>query len=59
MRDQWGHVERPDGESASDDLQFTRQRLVPAADSPRAWDQSRDRWAVFAVGKTSHFDRRG
>src|SRR5580693_3087436 len=54
-----GHVERPQSESASNDLQFTRQRLVPAADRPRAWDRSRDRWAVFAVGKTSHFDHRG
>ena len=54
-----GHVERPQSEPASNDLQFTRQRLVPAADRPRAWDRSRDRWAVFAVGKTSHFDHRG
>src|ERR1700736_1516326 len=54
-----GHVERPQSESASNHLQFTWQRLVPAADRPRAWDQSRDRWTVFAVGKTSHFDRRG
>src|ERR1700730_10765252 len=54
-----GHVECPHSESASNDLQFTRQRLVPAADGRRAGDRSRDRWAVFAVGKTSHFDRRG
>jgi hypothetical protein len=53
-----GHVERPQSESASNDLQFTRKRLVPPADRPRAWDRSRDRWAVCAVGKTSHFDRR-
>src|SRR3984893_18245305 len=53
-----GHVERPHSESAGNDLQFTRQRLVSAADRPRAWDRSRDRWAVFAVGRTSHFDRR-
>jgi hypothetical protein len=30
-----GHVERPHSESASNDLQFTRQRLVPAPDRPR------------------------
>ena len=54
-----GHVERPYSESASHDLQFTRKRLVPPADRPRAWDRSRDRWTVFAVGKTSHFDHRG
>jgi hypothetical protein len=29
-----GHVERPHSESASNDLQFTRKRLVPAADRP-------------------------
>jgi len=54
-----GHVARPESEFASNDLQFTRKRLVPAADRPRARDRSRDRWAVFAVGKTSHFDLRG
>src|SRR5467141_1422547 len=37
-----GHVERPQSESASNDLQFTRSRLVPAADRTRAWDRSRD-----------------
>jgi hypothetical protein len=36
-----GHAERPHSESASNDLQFTRQTLVPAADRPRAWDRSR------------------
>jgi transposase len=51
-----GHVERPHSECASNDLQFTRKRLVPPADSPRAWDRSRDRRAIFAVSKTSHFD---
>jgi hypothetical protein len=53
-----GHVERPQSEPASSNLQFTRQRLVPTADSTRAWAESRDRWAVFRVGKTSHFDHR-
>src|SRR4029077_5048518 len=37
-----GHVERPQSESASNDLQFTRPRLVPAADRTRAWGRSRD-----------------
>ena len=53
-----GHVERPQSEPASNNLQFTRPRLVPAADRPRAWDRSTDSWPVFAVSKTSHFDRR-
>ena len=34
-----GHVERPQSESASNDLQFTRQRLVPPADR-----QTRSGW---------------
>src|ERR1700687_3107041 len=53
-----GHVERTQSAPASSVLQFTRQRLVPAADSTRAWAQSRDGWPVFTLGKTSHFDRR-
>jgi hypothetical protein len=36
-----GHVERSHSECASNDLQFTRKRLVPLADRPRAWDRER------------------
>jgi len=51
-------VEAPQSELAGGNLQFTRQRLVSAADSTRAWAQSRDGRPVFALAKTSHFDRR-
>jgi hypothetical protein len=47
---------RGPNESAGSNLQFVRQRLVPAADSLRAWAQSGNRSAVFKVGKTMHFD---
>jgi hypothetical protein len=42
-----GHVERPQSESASNDLQFTRQRLIPAADRPRSWDRSRPLGGIY------------
>jgi len=35
-----GHVECPESKLVNSNLQFTRQGLVPAADSPRAWAQS-------------------
>src|SRR5271165_5688520 len=46
-----GHVECPERELASSDLQFTRRRVVPAGDSPRAWAQSRDGWPVLRLAK--------
>jgi hypothetical protein len=62
-RDNWEtvpmeRVQRPQSELANNDLQFSRPRMVPATHSERSWDQSRNGWSVFAVGKTSHFDRR-
>jgi len=41
-----GASERPQSESASNDLQFTRPRLVPAADRTRAWNRSTDSWPI-------------
>src|SRR5258708_28170491 len=62
-RDYWEavpmeRVQRPQSELANHDLQFSRSRMVPAAHSEGTWDQSRNGWAVFAVGKTGPFDRR-
>jgi hypothetical protein len=51
-------VQPPQSELANNDLQFSRPRMVPAAYSQGTWDQSRNGWSVFAVGKTSHYDRR-
>src|SRR5271166_1647950 len=53
-----GHVECPQSESANNDLQPGRSRMVAATDCERAGDQSRDSRPVFALGKTSHFDCR-
>src|SRR5271157_2324913 len=53
-----GHVQCPQSESANNDLQPGRSRMVAATDCERAGDQSRDSRPVFALGKTSHFDCR-
>jgi hypothetical protein len=46
-----GHVECPESEPANDDTQFSRSRVVTAPDCTRTWDQSRDRWPVFALSR--------
>src|SRR5271165_3535675 len=53
-----GHVQSPQSESANNDLQPGRSRMVAATDCERTGDQSRDSGPVFAVGKTGHFDHR-
>src|SRR5271166_4983019 len=53
-----GHVQCPQSESANNDLQPGRSRMVAATDCERVGDQSRDSRPVFALGKTSHFDHR-
>jgi hypothetical protein len=48
-----GHVQCPQSESASNDLQPGRSRMVAATNCERAGDQSRDGGPVFEVGKTA------
>src|SRR5215469_18856117 len=52
------HVECPQSELASNDLQLSRSRMVAATHCPGVGDPSRDSWSVSAQVKTGHFDHR-
>src|SRR5208282_3532794 len=54
-----GHGECTQSESANNDLQPGRSRMVAATDCERAGDQSRDSGPVFGVGKTESAKKSG